>query len=264
MSRTDKQYLVGEQYRDDKNLKTRGSFHERFATNVYGLFPWLFDQFALPEQAQILEVGAGTGALWQINRARMPSGWHITLSDLSPGMLDSARQNLAGATQFSFETCDVQELPFADAAFDAVIANFMLYHVPDRPRAYAEMQRVLRPGGQLYAATTGKRHLQELDELLQRFDPRLQRWSGSVNPFKLEDREQELRRYFDDVRCLRYDDSLKVTEVEPLVSYVRSMDSSELLVGETLIAFEQYIADAIAQTGVLAITKDFGLVIATR
>jgi hypothetical protein len=97
---------------------------------------------------------------------------------------------------------------------------------------------------------------------LQRFDPRLQRWSGSVNPFKLEDGEQELRQYFDDVRCVRYEDGLRVREVEPLVSYVRSMDSAGLLTGETLTAFEQYIADAIAQTGALAITKDFGLLIA--
>ena len=53
-------------------------------------------------------------------------------------------------------------LPFEADTFDAVVANHMLYHVPDRAQALAEMQRVLKPGGQVYLATNGLAHLREL------------------------------------------------------------------------------------------------------
>ena len=52
---------------------------------------------------------------------------------------------------------DVQELPFADGAFDAAVAAWMLYHVPDVERGLAELARVLRPGGRLVAVTNGAR-----------------------------------------------------------------------------------------------------------
>ena len=57
---------------------------------------------------------------------------------------------------------DVQELPFPDGTFDAAVAAWMLYHVPDRDRAISELARVLRPGGRLVAITNGRDHLAEL------------------------------------------------------------------------------------------------------
>jgi ubiquinone/menaquinone biosynthesis C-methylase UbiE len=57
---------------------------------------------------------------------------------------------------------DVQHLPFADETFDCAVAAWMLYHVPDRDRAIAELARVLRPGGRLVAITNGRDHLAEL------------------------------------------------------------------------------------------------------
>ena len=52
--------------------------------------------------------------------------------------------------------------PYDDASFDAVIANHMLFHVPDRAKALAEMRRVLRPGGKLYTSTMGETHKKTL------------------------------------------------------------------------------------------------------
>lgn len=48
---------------------------------------------------------------------------------------------------------DIQNIPYEDNSFDLVIANMMLYHVPDLPRALAEVGRVLKPEGKLYTAT---------------------------------------------------------------------------------------------------------------
>jgi len=66
-------------------------------------------------------------------------------------MLDEAQQRLANVpSDFAFERIDVQAIPYNDASFDVVIANHMLYHVPDLPKALAEIRRVLRPGGLLH------------------------------------------------------------------------------------------------------------------
>ncbi len=61
---------------------------------------------------------------------------------------------------------DVQELPFEDGSFDAAVAAWMLYHVPDVDRAIAELHRVLRPGGRLVAVTNSAWNLAELWSLV--------------------------------------------------------------------------------------------------
>jgi SAM-dependent methyltransferase len=61
---------------------------------------------------------------------------------------------------------DAQALPFADGSFDAALAAWMLYHVPDLDRALAELARVLRPGGRLVAVTNAEESLHELWSLL--------------------------------------------------------------------------------------------------
>jgi ubiquinone/menaquinone biosynthesis C-methylase UbiE len=62
---------------------------------------------------------------------------------------------------------DVQDLPFRSAAFDVVVANYVLHHVPDTGRAVAEMARVLRPGGVAVVACVGDGHLAELHQIRQ-------------------------------------------------------------------------------------------------
>src|SRR5436305_15089237 len=95
-------------------------------------------------------------------------------------MLEEARRNLEkGGRAFRFELMDAQAIPFEDRGFDAVIANHMLYHVPDRGLALAEVRRVLKPGGRLYTSTIGGSHLRELDELVSRFEPGLAAPDGS-------------------------------------------------------------------------------------
>jgi len=101
--------------------------------------------------------------LWRKNIVRIPTTWDITLSDFSAGMVHEAQQQLRGTSHpFTFAVIDAQAIPYPEAAFDAVIANHMLYHVPDRAAALAEMKRVLKPGGHVFASTVGPRHLYEM------------------------------------------------------------------------------------------------------
>ncbi|MGH2459697.1 MAG: class I SAM-dependent methyltransferase [Chloroflexota bacterium] len=122
--------------------------HARFSTNPDGWHRWVFDQLQLPPRCRILELGCGPGYLWRENLDRPPPGWDVTPSNRSPGMLSEATRGLsAAARSFSFAVVDAQSIPFAAGCFDVVIANHMLYHVPDRARALAEIRRALRfPG----------------------------------------------------------------------------------------------------------------------
>jgi ubiquinone/menaquinone biosynthesis C-methylase UbiE len=210
---TDQTYLLQDQYQDATNLDARVQLHLLFSTNKYGWQRWCFDQCALPADAHVLEIGCGPAHLWTMNLDRVPPGWCITLSDFSSGMLEQAERNLGSHTAaFRFEIADAQRLPFEANTFDAVIANHMLYHVPDRARALAEMQRVLKPGGTIYLATNGLKHLRELDDLQHRFDPQADFGWSQLAPqfFSLDTSGAEVAQFFEDVHIVCYEDALNV------------------------------------------------------
>ena len=260
----DQAYLRDKQYRSAANLNDRIQLHVRFSTNRYGWMPWVFDQLALPADARVLELGCGPGRLWSENLARIPADWQITLTDFSPGMLDEARRNLAQSERpFAFEVVDAQAIPFEDAGFDGVIANHMLYHVPDRPGALAEIRRVLRPGGRLYATTVGASHLRELFELAVRFDPALVAWGGpSTDSFRLENGAAQIAAWFEHVELRRYDDGLVVTEAEPLVAFIMSMNASKHVAEQERAELLRQVEQIIRADGSIRIAKDSGMFLA--
>lgn len=209
-----------EQYATNANLRARIALHDRFSTSTISWPRWIFDGYAFGEEADVLEVGCGDGNIWRENLDRIPPGWRLTLTDFSSGMVDAARAVLADRA--GYVVADVQELPFPDASFDAVIANHMLFHVEDRPRALAEIARVLRPDGMFRATTIGLEHLRELRELVPP-SPDSQ-WARTRERFTVERAHDELAPFFVDVEVERLPapDGLEVTELEPLLEFVRS------------------------------------------
>ena len=97
--------------------------------------------------ASILETAAGTGFVTAALAGLLPDA-EIVATDLNPAMLDVAAGRTAGA-RVRFQAADAQDLPFADASFDALVCQFGVMFFPDRQRAYREARRVLRPGGRL-------------------------------------------------------------------------------------------------------------------
>ena len=253
-------YLLSQQYRDICNLAARINLHERFSTNKYGWHLWAFDQLKLPEKCHILELGCGPAAFWAKNLARIPPGWEITLSDLSPGMIAAAGQALADAGgHFDFLTCDAQALPFPERAFDCVIANHMLYHVPDLDKALAEVSRVLKPGGRFYASTIGQNHLREMDDLVTAFDPTII-MEHAAEFFSLENGAAKLLPWFKKVELYRYENELVITEGEPLAAYIiSSVRIGPALTGNKLRLLKDFIATRLASAGPIHITNDTGL-----
>ncbi|MDQ3693358.1 MAG: class I SAM-dependent methyltransferase [Chloroflexota bacterium] len=256
-------------------MNARCTLHERFSTNPTDLRRWLFDAMLadLPAQARVLELGCGPGDLWLVNRERVPPNWSITLTDASPGMVRGAARRLGDdQPRYQFGVADAETLPFADGSFDAVLAHFMLYHVPDRPRAFAEIRRVLRPDGSLHAATNGRDHLRELRQLtvaagLSRLDTTA---TGDAPAFSLENGADQLTRWFDPVTLHRRQDSLAVTAVVPLVAAILSSCEvqatlDQLSDAETEVRITQLsttLRTAINQHGAVRIRKESGLFIA--
>jgi ubiquinone/menaquinone biosynthesis C-methylase UbiE len=213
----DPDVLLTQQYHNASRLTARAALHARFSTNPTRWFPWLFERFQSPASSAVLELGCGPGWLWLSNRERIPTGWQITLTDFSEGMLAEARQNLANAPDaFTFAVTDVQAIPYPDDSFDIVIANHMLYHVPDIPAALAEIRRVLKAGGRFYASTLAGDYMQEFELFLPRRRP-------AHLSFNLDNGAELLAEQFEHMTLHRYDNTLVVTEAEPLIAYLVSM-----------------------------------------
>ena len=262
---SNQEYLLTEQYQDESNLNARIQLHDRFSTNKYGWHRWVFNQLSLSPESHILELGCGTGLLWLENLNRVPRDWGITLSDLSPGMLQEAQRSLRDSQRhFDFGVIDAQAIPFEDDIFDAVIANHVLYHVPDRTKAFSEIRRVLRPGGRFYASTVGRAHLRELYELVHRFDPRADLWGTQVSEsFLLENGLDQLSEWFYRITLHRYEDALVITEAKPLVAYVLSSAAKSALVGKEP-EFIEFVERELALHDAIYVTKDSGLFEALR
>ncbi len=220
---TDQQYLREKQYKDASNLNARVQLYMCFGTEKLEWMRWLFEQITWPQKGRVLELGCGPAGLWKNNIERVPVGLDIALSDFSPGMLEDARANLGEhASRFSFAQIDAQEIPREDAAFDLVLANHMLYHVPDREKAFAEIHRVLKPGGRFYASTVGERHLHGLKELASAYDAQVPYGDYFKTKFVLQHGATELERFFTEVEVRWHEGDLHVTEAAPIVAYICS------------------------------------------
>jgi SAM-dependent methyltransferase len=258
-------YLLSHQYNNAQKLGARINLHERFSINAYDWQRWVFDHFTMPSQGNVLEIGCGPGMLWLKNADRIPELWNVTLSDFSAGMLQEAQNNLRNVSHpFIFKVVDAQSIPFEDQHFDMIVANHMLYHVPDRARALAEICRVLKPGGHFYAATNGKHHMQECRDLLITFDPTLAAAWDLASPsssmsFRLDNGSEEISVHFSTVTLHLYENGLIVTEAEPLAAFILSNPIGEVFVGDRAEQFTQSIEQEIAGNGAIHITKETGL-----
>jgi len=174
-------------------------------------------------------------------------------------MVDAAWRNLVVTGRaFKFKEIDAQSIPFEDETFDAVIANHMLYHVPDRAKAIAEIKRVLKPGGRLIATTVGEDHMKEMMEWYRRVHVS-KAWESFANPFTLENGPEQLKPFFPNVTLARYKDNLHVTELEPLIAYIRSGIRVIELSEEELSKLQVDLEKELKEKGRVFISKDSGL-----
>jgi demethylmenaquinone methyltransferase/2-methoxy-6-polyprenyl-1,4-benzoquinol methylase len=101
---------------------------------------------AQPQDATVLDLGAGTGDLSK--EFRQAGARRVVSLDVSDAMLIRARQKY-GEERIDWLQGDAHRLPFPDESFDVVASAFVLRNLPNLPGSLEEMARVLRPGGRL-------------------------------------------------------------------------------------------------------------------
>ena len=114
--------------------------------------PWTMGRLALGERVLDLGSGAGTDSL--IAAQMVGEQGHVIGIDMTAQMLAKARAaaSEAGTGNVEFIEAEAELLPFADASFDVVISNGVIDLIPDKDAVYAELHRVLVPGGRLQIA----------------------------------------------------------------------------------------------------------------
>jgi len=103
-------------------------------------------EIAFPEQARVLEIGCGTGAICRI-LAAVPNVAEVVGIDPSPYFLDRARELSAGFEQITYQKADGKSLPFYDQSFDVIILHTVLTHIPEPKTVLSEASRVLKSNG---------------------------------------------------------------------------------------------------------------------
>ncbi len=261
----DADHLRTNAYSDASKLNARIAFWQLYGEPRDSAFKRYFDRYKMSRNAKVLDLGCGPAHCWQwgLENGRVSEDWSVTLTDLSPGMIAEAKCNITRQKrQFTFEIADVCNLNFEEASYDAVTANYMLYHASDQDMALAEISRVLKPGAWLYAATNSEGHIAEFLNLQRQFivdETELPNIGLAHAAFTLENGKAMIERYFSNVEVIRDDSICEATDPKIVVDYALSMDA-DLDVERVASAVKAEIADK----GYFRITRSTGMFIAQK
>ena len=252
------------QYENANNISARIRLHREFSTNPKGWFPWIFETGVLPYIAEksktvhILELGCGEGSLWTENLSRLPENVHVTVSDISEGMIRDVRRNIGSDERFSYECFDCHKIPAQANTYDIVIANHLLFYCEDMAQVCSEVKRVLKDGGGFLCSTYGTAHMQEITHLVQKFDSRIILAAENLyERFGLDNGKEILAPYFEQVDTVLYEDAIVIDKADPLIEYILSCHGNQnqyLL--DKYQDFRQYVKKQVK--GQYRITKEAG------
>ena len=265
MAIVDNTERVKQQYSDGRGLSERIDFHSKHSTNKQGFANWLWEQqYVFFDGCRILELGCGNGKQWEGRIDSIPNGCEIVLSDLSEEMVDLVNGKYGDRSKLSFRQMDIQAIDYPDETFDIIIANHMLYHVPDLSKALSEVRRVLKVGGKFYASTNGNGGLRAfLREAFLHFNPDTkamkEEWS-----FSLQNGQELLSSHFDNVIRIDYEDSFSITETQDLIGWIKSTMSLAGTSEREIDCLTDYFEELRIRDGAIKIPKEAGLFISTK
>lgn len=273
--RTDEPYFTKQQYANEDHLQARIRTHELYTQPKNDFPQWVLDHLDWQGIQTVLDVGCGAGIYIPYLRERLSSQGVIISADLSLGMLrDVAQKPFASSTYLL--NARARHIPLPHASCDVVIANHMLYHVPDIAAAVQEIRRVLRPGGALIAATNAENSMHTfLDEIHTAFHALGAPIASLPTPFRknfsLESGGQFIAPYLQRMEIHRLESALVFPEAAPVLAYINSIHTfyqpylpaqiSWTAVREQL---QKQIEAIIQKTGVYRVSKTTGVFIAYK
>jgi ubiquinone/menaquinone biosynthesis C-methylase UbiE len=146
-------------------------------------------------------------------------------------MLNEAKSKLVkNRNKIKYEIINIENIPHENDCFDFIIANHMLYHVQERRKALSEIKRVLKKDGIFYATTMYNDYMKEMRVLIKEFIMKENRsefyetlpTNNLIKNFSLQNGEEQLKEFFDNVEIKTFRNSLKITEAHPFIDYIYS------------------------------------------
>lgn len=256
---------VHNHYASDEHLVTRIKTHETYTVPRVNFPEWVLDNISWQGNETIVDVGCGSGIY--VGPCTKRASRYIA-ADLSLGML----RNLANQG-IDRVNLDARSLPLAASSVDVILANHMLYHLPDLGIALLEFRRVLRPGGKLIAATNSDIFMHQINEIVDVASRslgggRLRKIArdGFIWPFTLENGRDRLTTVFEHVDLHELRSKLVFPAAEPVLAYINS--TSELYLPhlkdgvrwqDVLLEVERLVQKQIDSQGTFRVNKHNGV-----
>ena len=253
MSEINQLETVKKQYDNSNRLNTRISIHQKYSTNKLGFGNWIYNNYDLSSNICVLELGCGTGEMWKGKIDNLPSNSKLYLTDYSEGMVTKAKELLGKHDNVFYNVVNIENIPYDDLCFDRVIANMMLYHVSNIPKALSEVRRVLKDEGYFYCATYGENRI--VDYIADMLNLNIEE---DKKIFTLQNGYEILKPYFKTVKRLDYNDSLDITDLDDLLDYLYSLDGISAITKIDRQLLKVSLQNKM-KDGVLHIPKEYGM-----
>jgi ubiquinone/menaquinone biosynthesis C-methylase UbiE len=266
----DEQKYVKSQYSSQHNLAVRIRTHQLYSEHDVDFASWVLDAINWRGDELVLDVGCGAGVYTGAARERAR---YYVAGDLSLGMLRELPQTDASYATVSRVNLDAQTLPVRHDGVHVILANHMLYHVPDIDQALSQFRRVLKRGGYLLAATNSEQTMRELEglqqDVMKGLDIRAPEERRTRLSFTMESGEAFLRRHFAHIEQRLLPNALVFPEAQPVLDYLESSFEwyeSGLPAGTGWVdvsgVLRQAIEERLAQHGAFRVSKLSGVFVA--
>lgn len=268
---TDREKLEKGAYSDPSKIDKRRSLYEH-TTPHHIVEDEVLEFMRLKGNERVLDVGCGSGSfLRQI--ARLFPETSLVGMDISSGMFTASREELQHeAANLIFIAGDVQNLPYGNESFDRVVAQHMLYHVPNIDQAVQEIARVLTHDG-LTIITANSTESRPMYRTLKSIAARAMNrpeYPDSRSRFNLENASAFLKKHFASVVVVPYVSTLVLKSIQPYLDYFDSTrdfwdpkpDDAEW--GMVLKQTKVFLQSIIDKQGQLIELNKFGVVVASQ